>query len=99
MGGPGNGVGISDAAAEIADIATPICVRKSLLKDLAIISAARDPDTVVVAHHRREIANDHGKPIAIPAASEIGNYALLGVAAINPLESIRLRNPVHAAVE
>ncbi len=81
---PGRGLG--GDAAEVALTAAAVLVRVAV-QDLLPRTAPRHADAVVMTRDRGEVqGNQHGG-IAIPSAAQIAERALVGIVAIDPLET------------
>ena len=74
------------------------------VEHLAVVAGLRHADAVLVARHRREIADAQGETAAIPGEAGEGDHALDGIATVHPGEAVRLAvalverrfGPVHA---
>src|SRR5690242_1992674 len=82
-----NGVRVD--ATEIAHAAAAINGRVGV-DDLPPVSRERNAEKVILARHGREIAGDENHLLAVAALADVRECALLGVAAVDPLETVRV---------
>src|SRR5437868_6797266 len=73
-------------AAEVAEAAAAV-ERRVAVEELAPAAALRHADAIVVARHRREVA-DHGERRRVVGQAQEREHALLPVAPLNPAEAL-----------
>src|SRR5687767_5401492 len=81
--------GMRAHAAVVADAAAAV-VGRIRVDELAPITLARDTDEIVLPRHRREVADDENDVFGVARFADERHRALLGVAAVDPLETVRV---------